>query len=196
MSFPYRCRGPCAPDSKRLRIAWIRVECAVRFASALLALLGLLIAATPLGAAELRPWKGGDAPALALPTLAGGKVDLKDLRGRVVLVNFWATWCSPCIKEMPSIQQLAKTIGPERFTVVAVNYGESDERVRAFLERLPLELTIAMDRDLAASRVWGAKALPISFLIDPAGRVRYQVLGDLDWSAKDVVTTVRALAAR
>jgi len=149
-----------------------------------------------VGAAELKPGTGGAAPALELPLIDGGRIDLASLKGKVVLVNFWATWCAPCIKEMPAMQQLATTLGSERFAVIAVNYGESEDRIRAFLKRTPLDLPIALDRDLKAARDWGAKVLPISFVVDRDGKIRYSALGELDWTAPATVATITALTGR
>ena len=157
-------------------------------------LFALPLASRPASAAELRPWSGGAPPALSLPLLEGGRVQLASLRGKVVLVNFWATWCAPCIKEMPSIQRLSGLLPADRFSVLAVNYGETEERIRAFLKKMPIAFPIALDRDLAAARDWGAKVLPMSFVLDRDGRIRFSVLGDLDWSAPPVVEPLRRLA--
>lgn len=155
-----------------------------------------LVVSSTAAAGELKAWVGGGTPALDLPLLDGGRVELSSLKGKVVLVNFWATWCAPCIKEMPAMQQLARTLGSERLAVIAVNYGEAEDRIRAFLKRTPLDLPIALDGDLKAARDWGAKVLPISFIVDRDGKIRYSALGELDWTAPATVAPITALTGR
>src|SRR6185312_16610496 len=102
----------------------------------------------------LRDWKGKPTPPLALRDLAGKQVDLASLKGRVVLVNFWATWCEPCIAEMPSIQRLQARLGGKPFTVLAVNYGESSAKVRAWLKKSGIALDVLLDPDTEAADAW------------------------------------------
>ena len=140
---------------------------------------GLL--ATGAGAQELRPWTGGATPPLALGDLDGKLHRLEAYRGKVVLVNFWATWCEPCRDEMPSIGKLRESLAGRRFTVLAVNLGESEARVRRFLEAMPVAFPVLLDRDTASAKAWGARILPASFLVGADGRIRYSVLGEIDW---------------
>src|SRR5580765_1756944 len=93
-------------------------------ASMRLLLLLLAFCALPAPAQGLKPWTGGATPALELAALDGQPQRLEDYRGRVVLVNFWATWCAPCVEEMPSIEKLRRSLDARRFTVLAVNVGE------------------------------------------------------------------------
>ena len=133
------------------------------------------------GAADpLRPWTGGATPPLALKTLAGDSVDLARLRGKVVLVNFWATWCAPCVEEMPALARLRQRLAPRGFEVIAVNQGEMPQRVNAFVSRTGLDLPILMDRDKEAGRAWRVRALPTTFLVDAGGRIRFHAEGEID----------------
>src|SRR6185436_16222596 len=98
--------------------------------------LGALWCAIPAhGAGDLRPWGGGPTPALELTELSGGSHRLADYRGKVVLINFWATWCTPCREEMPSISELKKKLAGRPFVVLAVNVDEPESRVSKFLEQ-------------------------------------------------------------
>jgi thiol-disulfide isomerase/thioredoxin len=142
----------------------------------------LLCFATGAAAQQLKPWTGGATPPLALQDLEGRVHRLEDYRGRVVLVNFWATWCEPCREEMPSINRLRAALAGQPFEVLAVNLAESEPRIRRFMEQVPLEFTVLMDRDSAIAKTWRARLLPVSFLIDPEGRIRYSVLGEIDWT--------------
>jgi len=141
----------------------------------------LLAAAVPsLASQELVPARGEAAPPLVLKTAAGKTVDLASLRGKVVLVNFWATWCPPCIEEMPALARLRARLGPRGFEVLAVNQGEMPARVTAYAERAGLDLPMPLDREKSVARAWKVRALPTTFVVDTAGRVRLFAEGELD----------------
>jgi peroxiredoxin len=142
----------------------------------------LLCCASVAAGQQLKPWRGGAAPALALRDPDGRLHRLEDYRGKVVLINFWATWCEPCREEMPSMNRLRASLAGRPFEVLAVNLAESEQRIRRFLEQLPLGFPVLMDRDSAAAKAWQARLLPASFLLDPEGRVRYFALGEIDWT--------------
>ena len=152
-----------------------------------------LAAASGAAARELKAWNGGATPPLALKDLAGREHRLDGYAGQVVVVNFWATWCEPCRDEMPSMQRLREKMAGLPFAILAVNLGEGDARVAAFLERVPVAFDILMDRDGAVSRRWQARVLPYTAVIDPQGRIRYTVVGELDWAAPQVESVLRKL---
>ncbi len=157
-------------------------------AAALLAVVSLTT-----GAAELKRWDGGATPPLALEDLSGKQHDLGAYRGKVVLVNFWATWCEPCRAEMPSIDRLRSSLKGKPFEVLAVNLAEPLSRIEKFAESLPLGFPLLRDRDGAAGKAWKAKLLPASFLIGRDGRIRYVAYGELDWSSDAVRARVAEL---
>jgi peroxiredoxin len=159
----------------------------VRFFALLLAL------ALPASAQELKPWGGGAAPALELADLRGTKHRLADYRGKVVLINFWATWCVPCRDEMPSIERLRASLEGKSFAVLAVNLAEPESRIRGFLDKVPLNFPILLDRDAATARAWQARMLPATYIVGPDGRIRYRHLGELDWSKPEVREKILAL---
>ena len=156
----------------------------------------LCCCAAAAGAQQLKPWTGGPTPALALQDLDGRPHRLEDYRGRVVLVNFWATWCEPCREEMPSLNRLRAGLAGQPFAVLAVNLAESESRVRKFLEQVPLEFPVLLDRDSAAARAWRARLLPVSFLLGPDGRIRYWALGEIDWAQEGVRKAILGLMPR
>lgn len=145
--------------------------------------------------APIRAWTGKATPALALSDLAGRPIDLRDFRGRVVLVNFWATWCEPCRDEMPAIARLRDQLKGQPFEVLTVNYGESNAKVAAFLQKEKLDVPVLLDPDKAAAERWNAKGLPMTFLVDARGRVRYWVFGERDWSEGEALKHVEKLVA-
>jgi len=145
-------------------------------------------------AQPLKPWAGGATPALELATPDGKPQRLEDYRGRVVLVNFWASWCAPCLEEMPSIERLRRSLDARRFAVLAVNVGEGPAKAAAFSEKMELGgFTILLDRDVKTSRSWGARVLPASFVVDPGGKIRYSYYGAIDWSRPDVRAAIARL---
>lgn len=163
--------------------------------SLLIAGLILSLAGLAATAAELKPTKPRAAPELDLPTLEGDRVNLADLRGRVVLVNFWAVWCPPCRKEMPSMQRLSKLMAERPFTILASNAGETPEQIRPFLNEVPLTFPILLDQDSARMKAWRVFVLPTSFLIDKRGQIRYSLSGHTEWDAPEAVAVIERLLA-
>ena len=141
-------------------------------------------------------WTGGATPALALTDLEGKPQRLEAYRGKVVLINFWATWCEPCREEMPSIGRLKASLAGRPFEVLAVNLAEPESRIRTFMEKVPMGFPVLLDRDMAASKAWNARILPSTYLIGPDGRIRYHYRGELDWSKESVRKLVTDLLPR
>jgi len=164
-----------------------------------LALGGLICAATVLtglaraDATRFIPWKDPAVPPLALNELGGALRTLADYRGRVVLLNFWATWCEPCRDELASIGKLQERLAGQPFTVVLINYGEGRARVADFVKREALSFPILLDPNQDAPKAWRVRVLPSSFLVGPDGRVRYSVIGEIDWGRDDSVEVVKGL---
>ena len=146
----------------------------------------LLALALPAAGAELKPWSGGPTPALELVDLQGKKHSLSDYRGKVVLINFWATWCEPCREEMPSIERLRASLEGRPFAVLAVNLAEPESRIQKFLDTMPLRFPILLDRDTKTTRAWQAKVLPATYIVGADGAIRYRHVGELDWSKPEV----------
>jgi peroxiredoxin len=144
-------------------------------------------------AADLSVWTGGPPPALALKDLDGRLHRLSDYRGKVVLVNFWATWCAPCRDEMPSIQELKRKLGGRPFAVLAVNLDEPESRIRNFLAQMKVHFTVLLDPERQVARAWQARVLPASFVIGPDGRIRYSLVGEINWDHDHVVSRIAEL---
>ena len=157
-------------------------------------LLCLFLASLPARAVgELKPWSGGETPALELTDVTGTRHRLQDYRGKVVLLNFWATWCAPCREEMPSIGMLKKKLAGRPFVVLAVNVDEPESRVNNYLAQLPLDFPTLLDPGGRTSKAWKVRILPASFLIAPNGRIRYTITGELDWANEHVLRIVTEL---
>ena len=144
---------------------------------------------------EIKPWKGKATPRLAGVDLAGKNVDLKDFRGRVVVVNFWATWCEPCKDEMPSLERMKAKLAGRPLEVLTVNYGEFPEKIAPFVARERIALPVLLDPQKDAARDWKVAGLPMTFIVDSKGRVRLWVFGERDWSTADTVKIVETLLA-
>ncbi len=163
-------------------------------AAAFAAFLALALPGGPASAEVDRfsPW-AGPTPPLELKDLAGKTHTLAHYRGRVVLLNFWATWCPPCRDEMPALQALHARLSDRPFTVLGVNYGEAPARIESFLGRAPVGFPLLLDPRHEAITAWGVRTLPATFLVGPDGEVRYRIIGELDWAAADIVARVRRL---
>jgi peroxiredoxin len=142
-----------------------------------------------------RPAAPTAAPDIELSDLAGRTTRLRDFRGRVVLLNFWATWCAPCREEMPALETLAQELGPQGLAVVGVNAREPREAVEAFVRAHRLSFPMLLDDDGRAGRAYQVFALPATFVVDRRGMLVGTVLGSRDWVGPDARAYLRQLLA-
>src|SRR2546426_3385505 len=136
-------------------------------------LLGLL------GMAERPPLLGSPAPEIALKDLQGQEVRLSNLHGKIVLLNFWATWCKPCKEEMPAMQASYERLRDQGFVVLAVNELEDVEKVAEHIKTHGHTFLVVMDHNNGVANRYGVVGLPASFLIDRQGIVREHIFGNL-----------------
>ena len=151
----------------------------------ILSVLSLWSLAAPAG--ELSEVPDGLRLELNLPDLAGQQRSLEKFAGKVLLVNFWASWCRPCIEEMPSIQRLAREMHGKPFAVIGVNVGETERRVQATVKRLEIDFPVLLDKNSAVFESWGATVLPTTYVLDGNGRVRHVGRGPLEWDRVDII---------
>ena len=138
--------------------------------------------------------RGASAPGFTLPRLGGqGELSLADYRDRVVLVNFWATWCKPCEEEMPSMQRLYDAFRGQPFEMIAVSVDEDAAEVEAFRERMALSFPIVLDPKQDVSRRYQTTGFPESLLIDGAGRVVERYVGPRAWDDAAYVERIQGL---
>ena len=143
---------------------------------------------------EVVPWPARKpVPVLAGTDLDGQVWRLADLRGKAVLINFWASWCEPCRAEMPSLQLLAQQYGPEKLVVLAVNFKESAPVVQRYVQRTDFALPVLLDPTGVIAREWGIKVFPTTVLVAANGQVRSLVRGALDWSGLQAARLVEPL---
>jgi thiol-disulfide isomerase/thioredoxin len=155
-------------------------------------LLGLLLSVAA-HATELETYTQVRAPTFELPGLDDRTHALSDYRGRVVLLNFWASWCPPCIYEMPKLVSLQKRLADKPFVILAINVGEKKYKVGKFSKLIELDLPVLLDTSKNVFRAWGLETLPTSFVIDADGRMRYRAYGDPGWDEDHVVSVMDEL---
>ena len=138
--------------------------------------------------------KGRPAPNFSLPGLDGQKVSLKDYRGRVVLLNIWATWCPPCVEEMPSMEKLYQELKGDGFEILAVSIDESGAKdVVPFMKKHKLSFPALTDPEGTIKTIYKTTGVPESFVIDKDGTLLEIVIGPRDWAAPEVVRYFRNL---
>lgn len=122
-------------------------------------------------------------------------VEFSQFKGKVILLNFWATWCPPCIREMPSMQRLKTHLTDQPFEIVAINAGESATTVSSFLMELDEEITfsILLDQKSRSFREFGIRGLPMTLLIDKQGKLVETILGEREWDSEDSIKKIEQL---
>ena len=144
-------------------------------------------------AGELSEIHDGPQLGFTLPGLTGQQRSLDEFSGRVVLVNFWASWCTPCIEELPSIHRLIEAMQEKPFAVIGVNVAEPVLRVRTAVRRLEMKFPVLLDTDSRVFKGWGATVLPTAYVLDRSGRVLYIGRGPLVWDRVDIVEMLNQL---
>jgi thiol-disulfide isomerase/thioredoxin len=170
----------------------------IRNVAVLLCGAGLWLAAASLSyAVELKSWTEPASPvvsrALALRALGGSAMDLNALRGKIVIVHFFATWCEPCREELPALQRLVARSGDQPVAVIAISVGEVELRVRRFFQSTPVDFPILLDQDQAVTKAWNISELPSTVVLDSDLRPRLAVEGDFAWDQLDLRALVEML---
>ena len=141
------------------------------------------------------PWPA-PAPPFHLQDLEGDYRHLGDFRGRVLIVNFWASWCQPCRQELPSMNRASAALEQDGVAMLAVNLGEEADAVEAFLNDFPIDFPVLIDQRGIYSQRWGVRALPTTFVLNPRGEIVYRILGEKVWDDPSLLAQVRELAPR
>jgi thiol-disulfide isomerase/thioredoxin len=136
---------------------------------------------------------GREAPPLVLNDLDGERWDISTARGRWLFVHFWATWCGPCRKEMPTIQAIVSKFDASQLEIVLINTAESEDTVFAFLAEVAPDITPLMDSDGLVTERWQPRGLPATFFVDPDGRLQYLALGGRPWDSPEYLEFVQRL---
>ena len=133
------------------------------------------------------------APQLKLPGFDESVYTLEKYLGKIILVNFWASWCGPCVEEIPSLHRLKSKVQNPQFEIVTVNIGESRERIGDFLQQVPIEFPVLMDVDGTASKQWNVHFYPSNYLVDQRGIIRYVHQGALEWDSPENIEIIQKL---
>ncbi len=137
---------------------------------------------------------GDEAPNFMLRDLAGNVVSLSQLRGKVVLLNFWATWCGPCRVEMPAMEQLYRTLPRREFEILAVSTDQQGTAVtRPFQREMGFTFPILHDSEYRVGLTYGARSIPITFMVDRRGIVRQKIFGARDWDSPEARDLIHEL---
>lgn len=161
------------------------------------ALLTALLLAMLSAHAAARPgdsFAGGRAaPPFLLQDLQGDTHRLTDYSGKVLVVNFWASWCAPCREELPLLNQIWSQLDGESVAMLAINVSDDREAVAAFLKDYPIDFDVLLDQHGDISRRWKVTGLPTTIVLDPYGRVSHRLVGKRDWESTDLLQLVRDL---
>jgi peroxiredoxin len=161
--------------------------------------LAVLLLITVAGCTKEQPLprEGGQAPDFVLKDLSGREVRLGDLRGKVVLVNFWATWCPPCRGEIPSMMKLNSAMAGKQFQMLAISIDEGGkDAVEGFFRESGAKLPALLDSDQKISKLYGATGVPETFVVDKKGVILKKVVGAMDWSDPQVVQFLDGVITR
>lgn len=139
---------------------------------------------------------GRPAPELRLSDMDGQAFDLEDSKGHWRFVHFWASWCGPCRREIPSLARMATMMETTRLRIVLVNTAETEDAVFSFLGSVAPDLTTLMDYDGLVTERWQPRGLPATFLVDPLGNIQYMALGGRPWDQAEYISFLRGLATK
>jgi thiol-disulfide isomerase/thioredoxin len=156
-------------------------------------LRGLIAAALLTMLAGTASAAEGPAPDFTLPARAGGEMSLGALRGQVVLINFWATWCGPCRKEMPLLDQIYQRYKGLGFTLLAVNVEEDSAGAEGWLKQVPVSFPVLFDRESRVSKLYDVTAMPSTVIVDRKGQVRFVHYGYTEGTESKYQDQVRML---
>lgn len=156
--------------------------------------MGLLLA-SGAQAAGFETRAATPAPELKAQDRAGATKTLADYRGKVVVLNFWASWCPPCLREMPSMERLRLKMAGRPLAIVALDSAETTDEVNGFLSKMKLGFPILLDPDGSNTKRWKVFALPTTFLLDAEGHVRYVLNGPTEWDEGEALAVIESMLA-
>ena len=137
---------------------------------------------------------GQAAPDFSVPSFPGGQATLHDRRGRVLLVNFWATWCPPCVEESPSLQKFAELMRNQGVEVMGISVDQDPVILQKFIDQFHLTFTIGRDPNQELAHRYGTFKYPETYIVDRDGRVAEKIIGAIDWQDPRIIAFVRDLA--
>ena len=143
---------------------------------------------------QLKTFQGNPLPpAIDLLDSSGKRFKLADYRGKVTVVNFWASWCPPCVAEIPSLNRLREQMQGQPFELISINYGESTEKIREFMQQVNVEFPVLLDPGGKVSQHWNVIGFPSTFIIGKDGKIHYGVNAAIHWDTPEVINTLKSL---
>ena len=136
---------------------------------------------------------GDRAPDFSIQTDNGKTVTARDFGGKLLVLNFWATWCQPCVHEVPSLNRLENALGPKGLVVLGVSQDTDPQAYKAFLDRFKVSYLTARQPDQTVKLKYGTILIPETYLIDRSGKVVEKIISDTDWSSEQMIQHVQSL---
>ncbi len=148
----------------------------------------LLLATTGFAATKLVKIKNPQAaPDFTLLDIDGKRYRLSDYKGRVVIVSFWASWCPPCVYEMPAMNRAWHKTRRDELMILAVNMGEDEDAIFNFTGKYPVDFPLLLDKKAEIMKQWKVTVLPTTFVVGADGKIHYKAIGGRDWDADSVI---------
>ena len=142
----------------------------------------------------LREFIGNASPgAIRLPAMDAALIERRHFSGKVTLVNFWATWCPPCVEEIPALNRLARHFDGKPFELISINYAQDRDTVSAFMQQVAVDYPVLLDADGSFAKSWNVISFPSTFVIDAEGHFRYGVNAVIDWDSPELIRRLEAL---
>lgn len=188
--------GLAGPAGLAKRISWVLplLAASAPAESAQLAPLAAPAERPPLDT-ELRPFRGQPlAPTILLADTHGEQWRVDGYQGQVTVINFWASWCPPCVKEIPALNRMQQDMKAEPFRLISIDLGESPATVQAFLQRVAVDFPVLLDSDGAVAAAWKVIGLPSTFIVGPDGRIQLGANGAIGWDAPELIEQLKSLA--
>lgn len=143
---------------------------------------------------QLKPYRGETQPqAFSLKDAEGNHFEVKDFRNKVTVINFWASWCSPCVEEIPSLNRLKQAMQGKAFNLISINYAETPQHIHNFMRKVAVDFPVLVDPNGMLAGQWNVVAFPSTFVIGPDGKIHYGVNAAIHWDAPEVIQQINQL---
>jgi thiol-disulfide isomerase/thioredoxin len=143
---------------------------------------------------SIKVFKGNDIPnPIKLVDVYGDVFSKNDFKGKITIVNFWATWCPPCVQEIPSLNRLNKVMSELPFELISINYAEDKETILKFMKKVNVEFPVLLDPNGDFAKKWNVITYPSTFIIDPSGKIKYGVNAAIEWDDPEFIHKLKLL---